>query len=191
MNSYHTYTFLWQLQKLQQFRRYSGCWRVKTKSNHSFPGFTHHARLRLSGLCAPLAIIHDVDVSAGAPVHLRNVTPEAFVTSNFEDWRHCKPRRHRSRSNGLRHREQLQALSTVLNCHVIPPAHDITDRDSHWKQVVGTSAVSHARSNGYSNNNNNNNSGAMQMLPPTCQSREAALRRREGHTEDYLLHFLQ
>lgn len=37
------------------------------------------------GLCASSAIIHDVDVSAGAPVHLRNVTPEAFVTGNFED----------------------------------------------------------------------------------------------------------
>lgn len=58
-----------------------------------------------------------------------------------------------------------------------PPSNDITDRDSQWKQVVATSAVSHARRNGYNNSNNNNNSGfAMQMLPPTCRSGEAALR---------------
>lgn len=108
------------------------------------------------------------------PAHLRNVTPEAFVAGNLEDWRHWKPRRCRSTSNGVRHGEQLRALSTVLDCYVIP-AHDITDRDSQRKQVVGTSAVSHARCNGYNNNKNNNNSGAMQMLPPTCRSREAAL----------------
>lgn len=67
--------------------------------------------------------------------------------------------------------------------HRPPPSpHDITDRDSHWKQVVGTSAVSHARCNGYDNNNNNNNSGAMQMFPPTCRSGEAALRRRKKDT---------